>query len=108
MVGLLTFFLFLYAMVGTQLFAQTYHYECYNDVTGQSDNELLRDNALHAGCGGRRNCPSGYSCLHSEEMPLDVGSAGFDNIGLGMLTMFQVRSRGRHVSRWSAPSQYDK
>lgn len=94
MVGLLTFFLFLYAMVGMQLFANAFHYQCYHDVTGEAENDIMGTDGepSQLGCGGVRECPEGFSCLFTEDTSPFMGTAGFDNIGLGMLTMFQVRS----------------
>lgn len=60
-VGMLFFFLFLFAIAGLQLYADVYHKACFEDETGELE-EALGNSPDEMGCGGSRSCPSGFSC----------------------------------------------
>jgi len=90
-VGLLALFLYVFSMLGLQLYAGAWHYECVDDVTGETESQLRHSGEW--GCGGSRSCPHGWSCVKNDVPAIQHSVAGFDNVGLGMLTMFQVRSR---------------
>ena len=60
-VGLLIFFLFLFAIAGIQMFMEVYHRACVDSGTGQV--EIGKGNSADEfGCGGMRRCPDGYTC----------------------------------------------
>lgn len=81
---LLVFFLFLFGVIGVQLFQNVYHKACFNDATG-----LIweTENPDEFGCGPAR-CPPGYSCKATTGS-VATNVAGFDNAAMGMLTVFQ-------------------
>jgi Ion transport protein len=90
--GLMLFFLFLFGVVGTQLFAQAYHQACVNVSTGETEIHHIRQGQW--GCGGSRTCPANYTCSQIDESPLIHDVAGFDNVGFALLTAFQACPSG--------------
>ncbi|KXZ54857.1 hypothetical protein GPECTOR_4g929 [Gonium pectorale] len=85
-VGLMLLFMFVFAVAGTNLYANVYHQKCYSALTGLPEESKEDPDML--GCGNWRSCPANYTCeitRHSNA----VNIAGFDNVGLAMLTVFQ-------------------
>lgn len=58
-VGLLLFFIFVYAVAGTMLFMNVFHQKCF-DADGKPE-EAGDDEDMY-GCGNWRTCPTGYTC----------------------------------------------
>jgi hypothetical protein len=82
--------IFVFSLIGMQLFSQTYHHACLDDMNGEQEAVGLREMGQW-GCGVRK-CPQNYTCtIVSTEGILKHNVAGFDNIGAAMLTSFQVR-----------------
>ena len=92
-VGMLVFFLFIFAVTGTELFAGDYHRVCVDDATGRPEASATYDGEF--GCGARR-CPAGFACARVEGAG-GAPSAGFDNVGFALLTVFQAMT----LSGWS-------
>jgi hypothetical protein len=65
-VGMLIFFLFLFAVAGVSIYKNVYHYGCHHPTEGWETNTQSPDGF---GCG-RRQCPANYTCLVSD--PLHV------------------------------------
>ena len=93
-VVMLFFTMFLFAIVGMQVFPNAYHFACANDVTQEVNTSGGSPDEF--GCGGARRCPTGYTCTVFKE-GTNVDSAGFDNIFLSMLTVFQCTT----IAGWS-------
>ncbi|GMH39581.1 hypothetical protein BSKO_07479 [Bryopsis sp. KO-2023] len=91
-VGLLFFFLFLFAIAGIQMFVQVYHHACVHDITGDIE-VALGNSPDELGCGGSRSCPADYTCQRFDK-GTNIDVAGFDNIGTSMLTIFQCTTLG--------------
>ena len=95
-VGLLVFFLFVFGVTGTELFAGDFHRVCVaDDGSGRAEGQESYPGEF--GCGARR-CSDGFTC----ERLADPGAAGakasgFDNVGFALLTVFQVMT----LSGWS-------
>jgi hypothetical protein len=84
-------FLFIAGLIGMQLFSESYHLACIDDVTGIRE-KVGTPQPYQWGCGGYRDCPSGYTCKEIAGMAgLTDNVAGFDHVGSAMLTAFQVR-----------------
>lgn len=91
-VGMLFFFLFLFAIAAVQVYSDVYHKACFHNETGELE-KALGNSLDEMGCDGMRSCPNGFSCLEVRRgTNLDV--AGFDNIGASMLTVFQCTTLG--------------
>ncbi|KXZ54859.1 hypothetical protein GPECTOR_4g931 [Gonium pectorale] len=85
-VGLMLLFVFVFAVAGTNLYANVYHQKCYSALTGLPEESRQDPDML--GCGNWRSCPANYTCEVTRRSNA-VNIAGFDNVGLAMLTVFQ-------------------
>lgn len=111
--GILISTIFVSGLIGMQLFSETYHHACVDDVSGEREAAGTEDMGQW-GCGGARNCPENYTCTFvSTEDVLYQNVAGFDNIGAAMLTAFQVCNSPRttapsprHVSPHEKPDSF--
>lgn len=72
--------------LGLLLFQEAYHNACINIETGELAEGSVEGSARSCGF---RACPEGYICQQSDERYPSV-APGFDNIGLAMLTVFQI------------------
>jgi hypothetical protein len=81
---LLFAFLCMAALIGMELFAVPFHRKCVYDVAGENEVGQGR-----WGCSGAVKCPQGSTCTEVKELALEK-IAGFDNIGMSMLSCFQV------------------
>ncbi|CAG9463932.1 unnamed protein product [Pedinophyceae sp. YPF-701] len=90
---LIFFLLILFSIAGVSLFAEAYYRACYDPATdtyepspGNSPDEL--------GCGGWRSCPAEYPVCANTGFNTGQEVAGWDNIGVAMLTCFQIITMG--------------
>lgn len=88
----LMFLFFLFALGGMLLFQEAFHNACVNDATGVVAKGEV-EGSVRA-CGFRA-CPEGYTCQQSDDAYPST-APGFDNIGLAMLTVFQVSAPQSH------------
>eukprot|EP00803_Ostreobium_quekettii_P000831 evm.model.scf_222.3 EVM.evm.TU.scf_222.3 scf_222:23899-25048(+) len=91
-VGFLFFFLLLFGIAGIQMFMSVYHKACVGDATGTLEIPP-GENQDELGCGGSRSCPTGFRCQYFHT-GTNLHTAGFDNIGASMLTIFQCTTLG--------------
>lgn len=79
---ILTFFFFVFAIAGSQLFTGILKYRCFNIQNGKPfpEDEML--------CGPEKQCPGGYFCGKSNENP-NYGVSNFDSIFYSLLMVFQ-------------------
>jgi hypothetical protein len=80
------FLFFLFALGGMLLFQDAFHHACVDDATGAVA-QGPEEGSVRA-CGFKA-CPTGYTCQQSDSA-YPSNAPGFDNIGLAMLTVFQV------------------
>eukprot|EP00775_Hariotina_reticulata_P006841 gene6841-7059_t len=73
--AMLFFFLFIFAVAGTELFSAAYHWTCLNPATNRTENQ--------------------DADLFDSNQATQI--AGFDNVGLAMLSVFQAMT----LSNWS-------
>ncbi|XP_063720723.1 voltage-dependent calcium channel type A subunit alpha-1-like isoform X3 [Symsagittifera roscoffensis] len=83
---LLAFAIVIFAIIGLELFNESFHLTCFHNRT----QEILDPDSPHI-CGTDDQgyqCPSDYVCKKYWIGP-NFGITNFDNIGYGMLTVFQ-------------------
>ncbi|PSC71712.1 voltage-gated ion channel superfamily isoform A [Micractinium conductrix] len=88
-IGLLYFFMLLFASAATVLFLDASYFSCTDPVTG----DVLAESSSGEmwGCG-LSTCPAGMEC-REHRMALPLQTAGFGNIGLSLLSLFQVTTQ---------------
>jgi len=95
-VGLLFFFLFLFAIAGLQMFQDSYHQLCVSSETREPEFEMEDEfGCVMSGSDGRE-CPASYECYH-QDRGTGYEAAGFDHIGTSMLTVWQCTT----LAGWS-------
>ena len=96
-IGLLLGFIFITGLTGVQLYSDSFHFACINDVTGELEPWESDVQGFTWGCGGSRLCPANFTCADLPgSVSLSENLAGFDNVGAAMLTAFQVSM----LARW--------
>lgn len=99
-VALVFFFTFLFAIAGQQLFSEAYHKKCMHPITGVPEYDIdefgCNPHKKKGGLG--RFCPATDDfgdplvCGHVDNGRGD-SLAGYDNVGLAMLTVFQCTTQ---------------
>ena len=79
---LFSFFLFLFGIIGVNLFSGKLHKRC----TAPGANEWVDDMAI---CAGDSDCDAGHKCVEYEMNPAD-GALSYDNCLMAFVTIFQA------------------
>ena len=93
LMAFLMFLFFLFALVGMMLFQEAFHHACIHNETGTPAQGVVEGSVRAC---GYRACDEGYTCQQSD-VAYTSTAPGFDNIGLAMLTVFEVTS----ISGWA-------
>ena len=93
LMAFLVFLFFLFALVGMMLFQEAFHNACVHNETGALAQGAVEGSVRAC---GYRACDDGYTCQQSDA-PYPSTAPGFDNIGMAMLTVFEVTT----ISGWS-------
>ncbi|WIA28050.1 hypothetical protein OEZ86_010635 [Tetradesmus obliquus] len=94
--AMLLFFLFIFAVAGTELLDEAFHYGCRDPATGEAEWANLDGVQDEFGCGARQ-CPAEFSECYKFDKSTAREMAGFDNVGLAMISVFQSMT----LSNWS-------
>ncbi|WIA07983.1 hypothetical protein OEZ85_007455 [Tetradesmus obliquus] len=94
--AMLLFFLFIFAVAGTELLDEAFHYGCRDPATGEAEWANLEGVQDEFGCGARQ-CPAEFSECYKFDKSTAREMAGFDNVGLAMISVFQAMT----LSNWS-------